>query len=831
MKKITLTIILFWVTHLSFSQCINSIESQDSPAISDNSGDPQQLTTLLFTDEYFTLSGIITGDEYEFSVTHSGDVHEYITITDETNVPLMDGGSSLIGYSPLTTSAIAVNTIRVHIRADDICSPDTFANTFVIKNISKAICNKPLTAPGDGEFTYLSDTRIDWTWTAPELTTPESYNWEIGPSGFTPGTGNEVASGMTPDATPSASSGQTLTAGTQYDIFIRSNCGIDGLSDWADKIPFSTLSSPPPVNDFCEGATYLLQETNVMDAASATPIASTLEGGAGTNQPAENCDGNANARDDVWYSFIAQTTDVTITLEPQFNGILTLFSGTCNSLTQLACSDVGNDGVNEEISYNSFMIGQTYYFRIYSQGFKAINPTFDLKLWTASTIIDNDNDGYASAVDCNDVASSCTTDCDTDTDNDGIPDCEDLCIDSDGDDYGTDNSGNIVGLGTVAVGACTTDGTTGCSFSDASCIATDCDDSDSEINPAASEICDGIDNDCDGLTDDADDSVSDQSTWYADTDGDGYGDLASPLIACFQPTDYVLDNLDCDDTDTNINPDTVWYADSDGDGYGDINNTLTQCLQPTGYVANNTDCDDSEVNNYPGNTEVCDGIDNDCDGMIDEEDDALRSTANLPTTSPYADGLTCAASVFNVTGNDAIIDWVWVEVRDSADGITVIASTSALLQSDGEVVDTDGVSLLDVDVLYGNYYLMLSHRNHLGVLTASTVSLSGGVMSLDLTNNSALVEGGTNGIADMGDGSFALYAGDFNGDGQVQNTDKNAVEPLRGISGYENADIDMNSEVQNSDINSVLNPNIGRGEQSASRNLNLNARRRTMQQN
>ena len=209
--------------------------------------------------------------------------------------------------------------------------------------------------------------------------------------------------------------------------------------------------------------------------------------------------------------------------------------------------------------------------------------------------------------------------------------------------------------------------------------------------------------------------------------------------------------------------------------------------------------------------------------------DDLRMASSIPTTSPYADMRTCDASVFTVTGNDAIVDWVWIELRDSADRITVVKSTSALLQVDGDVVDTDGVSSLTINVPSGNYYIMISHRNHLGVLTASTVSLAGGTTSVDLTGDSALVEGSANGIANMGDGSFALYAGDFSGDGQIQNSDKNAVEPLRGISGYSNADIDMNNQVQNTDINSVLNPNLGKGKQFAKpfavKNLSLYAKR------
>jgi len=99
--------------------------------------------------------------------------------------------------------------------------------------------------------------------------------------------------------------------------------------------------------------------------------------------------------------------------------------------------------------------------------------------------------------------------------------------------------------------------------------------------------------------------------------------------------------------------------------------------------------------------------------------DDLRASGNLPTTSPYIDGLTCDASVFTPTGSDAIVDWIWMEIRDT-DGTTVIDSTSALIQSDGDVVGVDGISPVVVDVPNGNYLVMLSHRNHIGVLTART---------------------------------------------------------------------------------------------------------------
>lgn len=206
--------------------------------------------------------------------------------------------------------------------------------------------------------------------------------------------------------------------------------------------------------------------------------------------------------------------------------------------------------------------------------------------------------------------------------------------------------------------------------------------------------------------------------------------------------------------------------------------------------------------------------------------DGLRTTGNIPTTSPYVDGLTCNASVFTVTGSNAIIDWVWMELRDSGDGITVIESMSALFQADGDVVAVDGVSPLTVNVPEGAYYVMLSHRNHLGVRTASPINLVGGTQSLDLTGNTALIEGGSNAIANMGDGNFALFSGDFDGNGQVQNSDKVAVEILRGTNGFSNADLDMNSEVQNTDIQNKLNPNLGKGEQFAKNGMKLHAKRK-----
>jgi len=86
---------------------------------------------------------------------------------------------------------------------------------------------------------------------------------------------------------------------------------------------------------------------------------------------------------------------------------------------------------------------------------------------------------------------------------------------------------------------------------------TDCDDADATVFEGAPELCDGIDNDCDKAVDIADPDVVDAEDWYADLDGDGYGDEGSEVTACDQPSGYVADGSDCDDVHAEANPGAV----------------------------------------------------------------------------------------------------------------------------------------------------------------------------------------------------------------------------------------------------------------------------------
>jgi hypothetical protein len=129
-------------------------------------------------------------------------------------------------------------------------------------------------------------------------------------------------------------------------------------------------------------------------------------------------------------------------------------------------------------------------------------------------------------------------------------------------------------------------------------------------------------------------------TYYADSDSDNFGNLNAPLASCSAPAGYVLNSNDCDDTNANINPNATeicntsdddcdglvnegisfitYYADNDADGFGNPNASLSACSPPVGYVTNNSDCNDANAIIKPGAVELCNLVDDNCNGQVNE---------------------------------------------------------------------------------------------------------------------------------------------------------------------------------------------------------------------
>lgn len=160
------------------------------------------------------------------------------------------------------------------------------------------------------------------------------------------------------------------------------------------------------------------------------------------------------------------------------------------------------------------------------------------------------------------------------------------------------------------------------------------------IHPGATEICNGIDDDCDGQIDESGGVI-----WYADADGDGYGNAAVSQTACTQPTGYVSNSNDCNDSNANVNPAATEVCNSaDDDCDGQINEGGACDGDGDGYTTVQGDCNDANPDIHPGATESCNNVDDDCDGLIDESTLGLSLAAGTINCAGGTTTLTATAT-------------------------------------------------------------------------------------------------------------------------------------------------------------------------------------------
>jgi len=261
---------------------------------------------------------------------------------------------------------------------------------------------------------------------------------------------------------------------------------------------------------------------------------------------------------------------------------------------------------------------------------------------------DDDGDGVSECEgDCNDedeaiypeAAEACNAiddDCDTEVDED---------FDADADTYTTCGADGV--SGTEDDDCDDNDAVLNLDDADADSFTScggDCDDAEGTINPDAEEACNGLDDDCDGAVP-GDEVDSDGDTYlacedcndddavlnYDDADLDGYSTCAgdcSDADASLNPADADGDGFstcqgDCDDADADLN-----LSDADSDGWdtceGDCDDTdATLDIgddDGDGVTSCDGDCDDDNADSYPSATEICDGLDNNCNGSLPTEE-------------------------------------------------------------------------------------------------------------------------------------------------------------------------------------------------------------------
>jgi glucose/arabinose dehydrogenase len=194
----------------------------------------------------------------------------------------------------------------------------------------------------------------------------------------------------------------------------------------------------------------------------------------------------------------------------------------------------------------------------------------------------------------------------------------------------------------------------------------------------------------------------------------------------------------------------------------------------------------------------------------------LNTSGVIPLAQPFNTAPWNYAGNEMVTAipNSDVVDWVLVELRDApsasaATEATIIARQAAFLLSDGSIVGLDGSSLLQFNnSLIHQLFVVIWHRNHLGVMSANQVDWINYVYSYDFMGSSTQFYGDLAGHKEIAPNVWGMIAGDSDGNGIINTIDR-TVNWMgeAGQQGYKTSDFNLDNEINNPDKNDYLVPN------------------------
>ncbi len=165
-----------------------------------------------------------------------------------------------------------------------------------------------------------------------------------------------------------------------------------------------------------------------------------------------------------------------------------------------------------------------------------------------------------------------------------------------------------------------------------------------------------------------------------------------------------------------------------------------------------------------------------------------------------------------------IVDWVLVEIRDAttaanATSATTIARQAAFVLKDGSIVGLDGTSRLSFDNMFNEgLFVVIWHRNHLGIMSANPLVKTDGYYAYDFTDDAAKTYGGIDAVKQLetfGVGAWGMIGGDGDANGTVNSIDKTSFwSILSGKGGYLSGDYNLDGEINNQDKNDIWVENI-----------------------